>query len=402
VLNVTVLFHECFPSFHDLLQCWRAASLLKHKVNRRESLALAAKHLNYECNEDLAEFVYEKLRILKKKFSRRIGETSRHNRSTSVKNIPPNQQETLTKLGNDESIPNQVAYVDGNLQNGSDQEDPHDLLIEAIVPREKELPPVPEFHEKQHLSKDVLLNRITEKKINLVNMVFSLRERNIHDKQANEVDVFSMNRHKGILKLREACKIVVEHLRRSYAGPDDRDAKIKLIVEWFTMLLYTFLEHIRYQREKLELQQSAVWAKELLLKGKYLQEAKLGQLDHTFDQDISLPDTGFVMEEFNHFSCCVGTASLANCQQPLDDTSAMEITLVQSEIPSEVINAGAARNGSAETFIQTERRQESEDNGLPEKRINNSSDCVSLALQVTSVQHTSSSSPAINSCINQV
>uniref|UniRef100_A0ACD5XZK0 Uncharacterized protein n=1 Tax=Avena sativa TaxID=4498 RepID=A0ACD5XZK0_AVESA len=387
----------------NIALCWRAASLLKHKVNRRESLSLAAKHLNYECNEDLAEFVYEKLRILKKKFSRRIGETSKHNRSSSVKNISPNQQEASTKLGNDESIPNQVAYVDCNLQNGSNQEDPHDLFIEAMVPREKELLSVPEFHEK-HLSKDVLLNRIMEKKINLVNMVFSLREKNIHDKQANEVAVFTMNRQKEVLKLREACKIVVEHLRRSYAGPDDSDAKIKLIVEWFTMLLYAFLEHIRYQREKLDLQQSAVWAEELLLKGKYLQDAKLGQLDHTFDQDISLPDSGFVMEEFNHFSCCVDTATLANCPQSLGDPSAMEITLVRSVIPSEVISAGAV---SAETFIQTERRQESEDNGLTEKRIKNSSDCidsrggVSLAVQHTYVQHTSSSSPAIDSWINQ-
>ncbi|KAM0858100.1 hypothetical protein ACQ4PT_048039 [Festuca glaucescens] len=385
----------------NIALCWRAASLLKHKVSRRESLALAAKHLNYECNEDLAEFVYEKLRILKKKFSRRVGETSKHNRSTLVKSIPPNQQATSTKLANDESIPNQVTYVDDNLQNRSSQENPHDSLIEAIVPREKELPSAPEFHEKQHLSKDVLVNRITEKKINLVNMVFSLREKNIHDKQANEVALFTMNKHKGVLKLREACKIVVEHLRRSYAGPDDRDAKIKLIVEWFTMLLYAFLEHIRYQREKLDLQQSAVWPKELLLKGKYLQEAKLGQLDHTFDQDISLPDSGFVMEEFNHFSCCVDTTTLANCQQSLDDTSVMEITLVRSVISSEVINAGAARDESAETFIQTERRQESEDNGLTEKRVNNSSDCIDSRGASLAVQHTSSSNPTIESCINQ-
>ncbi|CAM0950224.1 unnamed protein product [Alopecurus aequalis] len=391
----------------NIALCWRAASLLKLKVNHRESLAIAAKHLNYECNEDLAEFVYEKLRILKKKFSRRAGEISKHYRSTSVKNVSSNQQETSTKLGNEESIPDQVAYVGDNLQNESNQEDPHDLLIEVIVPREKELLSVPEFHEKQHLSKDELLNRITEKKINLVNMVFSLREKNIHDKQANEVAVFDMNRHKGVLKLREACKIVVEHLRRSHAGPDDRDAKIKLIVEWFTMLLYAFLEHIRYQREKLDLQQSAVWENEFHLKGKFLQEAKLGQLDHTFDQDISLPDSGFVMEEFNHFSCCVDTATSANCPQSLDDTSAMEITLVRSVIPSEVINAGAARNASAEIFIQTERRQESEDNGLTENRINNSSDCTesqegaSLAAQDTPVQHAFGSSPAIGSCINQ-
>jgi hypothetical protein len=44
---------------------------------------------------------------------------------------------------------------------------------------------------------------------------------------------------------------------------------------------------------------------------------------------------------------------MANCRQSLDDTSAMEIKLIQSVISSEVVFAGAARNGSAETFIRT-------------------------------------------------
>jgi hypothetical protein len=95
------------------------------------------------------------------------------------------------------------------------------------------------------------------------------------------------------------------------------------------------------------------------------------------------------MEEFNHFCCSIDTATMANYQQSFDDTSAMEIKLIQSVISSEVVFAGSVRNGSAETFIQTKRRQELKGNGLT-KRINNSSDCidsqggVSLADQDTS------------------
>ncbi|VAI81937.1 unnamed protein product [Triticum turgidum subsp. durum] len=382
----------------NIALCWRAASLSRHQVDHRESLALAEKHLKYECSETLAELVYNKLRILKKEFSHRVRRTGENNQSIPVKNISPYQQQTSSKYGNDKSIPEQAESVGGNK---SHQEDSHDLVIEAIVPGEKEvkeLLSVPEIHAKQHLSKDVLLNRIREKRINLVDMVFSLREKNIHDKQANEVAMFDMHRHKGVVKLRESCRIVVEHLRRSQADPEDRGGQKKLIVEWFTVLLYAFLKHMRYQREKLDSQQSKVWIKELQLKEDFLDKAKSGQLDHTFDQRICLPDSGFAIEEFSHFSSCVDTATLANCPQSLHGTSAMEVTLVRGAIPSDVINAEAARNGSAEVFIHSEGRLASEGIGLTENMISNSFDCIdSQGGASLAVQQQLNSSPAIDS-----
>ncbi|VAI21170.1 unnamed protein product [Triticum turgidum subsp. durum] len=414
LLEYTLKNHQVSKVPKDILHafnialCWRAASLSRHKVDHRESLALAVEHLKYECSETLAEKVYKKLRILKKEFSHRVGRTSKSNQSISVKNISPYQQETSTKYGcdksipkqaGDKSIPKQAASVGGN---ESHQEDSHDLVIEPIVPGEKEVLYVPEIHEKQHLSKDALLNRITEKRIKLVDMVFSLREKNIHDKQTNEVAMFDMHRHKGVEKLREACRIVVEHLRRSQAAPEDRGSQRKLIVEWFTMLLYAFLKHMRYQREKLDLQQSMVWTKELQLKENFLHEAKFGQLDLTFDEHIYLPDSGFAIEEFSHFSSCVDTATLANCLQSLHETSAMEVTLVRSVIPSDVINAEAARNGSAEVLIHNGGMPASEGIGLTENTISNIFDCIdSQGGASLAVQHQVNSSPAIDNSINQ-
>ncbi|VAI21171.1 unnamed protein product [Triticum turgidum subsp. durum] len=405
LLEYTLKNHQVSKVPKDILHafnialCWRAASLSRHKVDHRESLALAVEHLKYECSETLAEKVYKKLRILKKEFSHRVGRTSKSNQSISVKNISPYQQETSTKYGCDKSIPKQAASVGGN---ESHQEDSHDLVIEPIVPGEKEVLYVPEIHEKQHLSKDALLNRITEKRIKLVDMVFSLREKNIHDKQTNEVAMFDMHRHKGVEKLREACRIVVEHLRRSQAAPEDRGSQRKLIVEWFTMLLYAFLKHMRYQREKLDLQQSMVWTKELQLKENFLHEAKFGQLDLTFDEHIYLPDSGFAIEEFSHFSSCVDTATLANCLQSLHETSAMEVTLVRSVIPSDVINAEAARNGSAEVLIHNGGMPASEGIGLTENTISNIFDCIdSQGGASLAVQHQVNSSPAIDNSINQ-
>ncbi|KAG6678574.1 hypothetical protein I3842_14G087500 [Carya illinoinensis] len=53
--------------------CWTAASLLKHKVDHKESLALAKQHLNFLCNKIEVDYVYSLLRCLKNIFLYRTG-----------------------------------------------------------------------------------------------------------------------------------------------------------------------------------------------------------------------------------------------------------------------------------------------------------------------------------------
>ncbi|XP_037495734.1 helicase protein MOM1 isoform X1 [Jatropha curcas] len=48
--------------------CWTAASLLKHKLGHKESLAHAKQHLNFSCKKEEADYVYSLLRCLKKMF----------------------------------------------------------------------------------------------------------------------------------------------------------------------------------------------------------------------------------------------------------------------------------------------------------------------------------------------
>uniref|UniRef100_J3MAH4 Helicase protein MOM1 n=1 Tax=Oryza brachyantha TaxID=4533 RepID=J3MAH4_ORYBR len=380
----------------NIALCWRAASLLKHKINRRESLSLAVKNLNYECDEVLAEFVYEKLRILKKKFSRRASETNKQSQFTPVNNTSPYHQQTSPISRSDGSFPKQVTTTDGNLENASHQEAPHDILTEEMVLGQKEQISVPETHKEQHCSRDEL-NRVTEKRINLIHMVFSSREKNICDKQANEALILDMHKQKEVAKLRETCNLVMEYLRKSHADSGDRDSAVKPVIEWFTMLLYAFLDHMRCQRNKLKMQQSTAWTKELQLKEKFLQEAKSGHLDRTFDQQIPLPDLHFTLEEFSHFKEIVGdhpvgAATSENCQKSL--ALAMEITLVRSVIPSEVVNSAGGINEAVEVPVQTERRPTSEV-GLSQNRLdNNSSDGIdSQGGSSITVQHPLSSNP---------
>lgn len=338
----------------NIALCWRAASLLKHKISRTESLTLAAKNLNYECTEELAEYVYAKLRILKKKFARRAGETSKRNHTTSVSNISTCEQETSVELRNDELIPS--TSIDSNFETGSNREATGDFWTEDMVSGEKELLSDPGTRREECLSRDELLSRIMDNRIKLVDKVFYLRGKSIQDRHSNEVSFLDRHRQKEVAKLREACSLVVEHLRRSqnHIVQEDRDGKIKQVIKWFTMLLYAFLEHMKCQRNRLDTQQSATWTKESHLKEETLQAAKSGQLDHTFDQHIPLPDSEFAMEEFSHFrevggSCHVHAA--APTPPSLDDNSAMEITFVRSVNTSEV-NEEEARNRPAEVLIQ--------------------------------------------------
>ncbi|ONI00775.1 hypothetical protein PRUPE_6G104600 [Prunus persica] len=53
--------------------CWTAASFLKQKVDHKESIQLAKKHLNFNCKKEEADYVYSMLRCLKKTFLYRTG-----------------------------------------------------------------------------------------------------------------------------------------------------------------------------------------------------------------------------------------------------------------------------------------------------------------------------------------
>uniref|UniRef100_A0A6N2KVU5 MOM1 alpha-helical domain-containing protein n=1 Tax=Salix viminalis TaxID=40686 RepID=A0A6N2KVU5_SALVM len=57
----------------QLSLCWTAASMLKHKLDHKESLALAKEHMNFSCKKSEANFVYSKLRCLRKVFIYRTG-----------------------------------------------------------------------------------------------------------------------------------------------------------------------------------------------------------------------------------------------------------------------------------------------------------------------------------------
>ncbi|KAM0882858.1 hypothetical protein ACQ4PT_031978 [Festuca glaucescens] len=348
----------------NIALCWRAASHVNYKVDRRESVALAEKSFNCEYNEALAGLIYTKLRTLKKKFPNRAGETSIKGQPVSAEDTQLSWQETSTNLENDNMFQNKEIDLHGNFTNGAPQE----------------VSSVPEETRKEcHVPNDEPPNMIVEKNIDLIDSVFSLRKNNILCKQQLEISGLVTHRQNNVMRLKEVCTLVLEHIRRSHIDEMTRTEKIKLTAQWFVMLMYAFLGHMKLQHDKLEGLQSDTWSSERQLKEKLYQVAKSGQLDKDFDRHIALPDSNFVMEEFIHLKeqndeYHIAESSVSDCQQSSNDALSMESTLVRSEALSEPISIHAMENEPVETSVGSGGGPASEATDFQENNIQFSSD----------------------------
>ncbi|CAM0948022.1 unnamed protein product [Alopecurus aequalis] len=410
----------------NIALCWHASSLLNYKVDRRESLALAEKSFNCEYDEALAGVMYNKIRALKKKVPNRAGETSIKGQPVSVEDTQLSWQETSTNSENDHISQNKEMDLHGNFTNGASQEassvaqqmisegqepvqethkechvpndEPPNMIVEKNdhMSQNKEMDlhgnftncasqevssvaqqmisegqePVQETLKQCHVPNDEPPNMIVEKSIDLVNNVFFLREKNILGKQQLEISGLVTHRQNNVIRLKEVCSLVVEHIRRSHMDEMTRSEKIKLTAWWFTMLFYAFLEHMKLQHDKLEGLQSHTWSSERQLKEKLDQAAKLGQLDLDFDQHIALPDSNFVIEEFIHFK--------EQAESSVSACHLMEITLVQSEVLPEPTSVQAMENEPVETSVGSGEGPASEAVDFQENNIHCSSDGIGV------------------------
>lgn len=78
--------------------CWVAASLSKHSIDHKKSIALAKLHLNYDCKEEEADYIYSELQKVKKKFARRLEkrkEVKDSHGAKDSKSTISNQQDVL-------------------------------------------------------------------------------------------------------------------------------------------------------------------------------------------------------------------------------------------------------------------------------------------------------------------
>ncbi|KAL5199924.1 hypothetical protein ABZP36_021127 [Zizania latifolia] len=222
ILNNHLVSQEPKDTLHalNIALCWRAASLLNFKMDRRESLALAEKSLKYECNEKLTRFVYDRLRTLKKHFRQKAGAIDSNCESTSIESTKPSWKETSPNLRNDHMLPEQRMDLHDNFINGALQEGSCDAV--QMVPKEQELIAVPGAHREYHLSTDEL-PEIVEKRIDLVDNVFALREKHILDKQQSEISELETHTENKTIRLKEESSAgeytSIENVERDNTNP---------------------------------------------------------------------------------------------------------------------------------------------------------------------------------------
>ncbi|CAO2041379.1 unnamed protein product [Urochloa humidicola] len=273
------------------------------------------------------------------------------------------------------TFPKQAVNLHGNFTNETQESQ---SAADQMVSDGQEFVSSPEADRERHLSSEESLGRTTMKKIDFFNYSFSLRQQNIIEKQQHEILNLRTERDTQVRKFKEVCYAVVKHIRMSDINEEIRSAQIELVIKWFTLLMFSFLVHMRHQLGKLEALQSTIHVKEQLRKEKLEQEILSGRLDQFPDLCVTLPDSNFVLEEFIHFkkqngNNYVDNTSALGCDQFLGDRL-VGITLARNPVPPEAFSACAVRNEPTEAHMKSGGGAASESVDLPDCNIHCSYD----------------------------
>ncbi|KAM6598052.1 hypothetical protein CsatA_008576 [Cannabis sativa] len=115
--------------------CWTVTSLLKQKIDHKESLELARQHLNFECKKDEAECLYSMLRCLKNIFAYQIGKLKI---ADSPKAPMLTTTDTLdhSKVNGQLSVPSNVDRVKVGVQDCTGNMENFDKLLYELAEKD--------------------------------------------------------------------------------------------------------------------------------------------------------------------------------------------------------------------------------------------------------------------------
>ncbi|WOL12945.1 hypothetical protein Cni_G21714 [Canna indica] len=297
--------HHVSPEPESILQafklslCWRAASFLKHKIDHKESLALAKKYLSFRCNEDQVYNVYTKLRFLKRKFLNENSGLRSKNESNSLTPGPSvsgtdTTGETVYGMTTNSPASNLNVFEKvGHRENLQSQR-----VLEQVTLPEHEQALVRESPADLHEHLGSLKDELLEKNIHLIDKNCSKREQDLFLKQQKEMSDFYLHMEKVELRLKKEHDKGLELIRDLVLDPADKNEKIRLFKEEFLKKMVIFRKHIGCQCQKLKDMQSVARDKEQQIKNQWLEEAKAGKTRESLD-NIPLSYSGFTLEEFN-------------------------------------------------------------------------------------------------------
>ncbi|GFZ20438.1 hypothetical protein Acr_28g0011430 [Actinidia rufa] len=221
----------CYDCYAVTFQCWIAASILKYKIDKKESISLAKQQLNFVCTEEEANNVCSMLRLLKKMFlhhAEYFKESERAKDSvSSAEDIVKELHDARKSLPTTFSLQNVKLEVEERLENQESAEDQllsqleqaptHNIENKEISKRiefmqkkcekrmkkliRKQQEEIQEFYsiwekEKVQLEKQHRLESALVRSIHSNNLVRSDKLKRLDDEFAKKMD--EHNRQKGI------------------------------------------------------------------------------------------------------------------------------------------------------------------------------------------------------------
>ncbi|OVA18048.1 SNF2-related [Macleaya cordata] len=270
--------------------CWTAASLLKHKICHKETLALAKQHLNFECNVEEAESVYEALRkTLKKIFSRRAKNVMESNRGENPARTTDDAKHHL-HVRDQSTVSDQQELEEGEIRESPQSRHCSDQHVSAKQQGTD--------FEKVNGSP----NNEISKSITQVKRIHSKRIRKLSTKLMEERDKFLKKSEefekKANAQINKEYSYESAIIRLTHSQKSVRVEKLNLVTRDFNRKRDELKYRMEMEKKKLESMQQAAMNEEKRLKLHWLREAKSGRPVASFFM-LPLAYSGFRFEDMD-------------------------------------------------------------------------------------------------------
>ncbi|KAI3875495.1 hypothetical protein MKX03_031350 [Papaver bracteatum] len=263
----------------EISVCWIAASLLKHKLDRKATLKLAKQYLNFECTEEEVLAIYDMLRKKKKSFLRQTENISQSTDEPAqvTDNVKPHMHARAQSVQQD---------LEGGEIRGTPQS--HHSSNEFV--------PIKQLATDSEDANGSPNNEIC-KSISLVRKIHSERWLKLVAYQTKESKEFEEQRVKidkeQIATLDKVHKFESALIRRLHHHNSVRLEKLKKVDQDFNSKKDIIKNHMDAELKKLESLHLAAKNEETRLKHYWLREAKSGRSVDSYSALLQSLDSKF-------------------------------------------------------------------------------------------------------------
>ncbi|PIA49130.1 hypothetical protein AQUCO_01300175v1 [Aquilegia coerulea] len=252
-----------FEAFQISL-CWSAASLFKYKIDHNESLSLIKQHLKFQCSHEETEYVYEKMRDLKKKFARQAKSVNLISAENS--SLKDREERNLHMKTSQASY-----FAEQELEDGEIREIPKTPTSSIQLDSSKQKM-VADPENGCGLSKIEFLKTCQE-----VEETHRQRMKKLHQKQMEEFQNFNKKREKEKEVLESKHKVESAIIRSVHSNFSVKLEKLKMLDQYFARKKEELNNYMKEQQKKLADMQRTASKEEKRMKDHWLEEAKAGR-----------------------------------------------------------------------------------------------------------------------------